>query len=37
MGVGHPVLSTEHIVRAAVKLALMVLLAALTAALAQGC
>ena len=37
MGVGHPVVSTEHVVRASVRLALLVLLAALAAAFAQGC
>lgn len=37
MGVGHPVVSTEHVMRAAVRLALLLLLAALAAAFAQGC
>lgn len=38
MGVGHPVVSTEHIVRAAVKLALLIVLFALLAgALSHGC
>lgn len=37
MGVGHPALSTEHVVRASVRLAFLVLLAALAATFAQGC